>query len=474
MEKKEFTLGTLIQLNIVNYQEQIQNISTTASQERMLTDQLTLIENQWNIKKFNVQPKEIGTTKDTYAITEFEDLFVDLDEALASMNNIIGSRYVKRLQKRYFHIIFNILRADEMKSKLDILQDTTEEWKLCQQNWIYLANIFLSKDIRDNVKSVFQSFEKIDKNWRITMRKVNQKPGVLGYATKKFLQEIKKYNKEMDKIQKDLEAYLESKRKDFPRFYFLSNDELLQILAHSNSIHAGEQHLNKCFDNIAKFELIPDQQNPTGISAMISAEGEVIKLIRDIKLRSQDGIVIWLQEVEKQMVLTLQRNIKVGLNEYYANEGERKDWVLSHSAQIVSVVANIIWTESCEYFINEMQENINALIELYESAVTQLMQVFTLQNPPKPLNSSLAHRTHNRATLPSRAQNASFPNNLGRALARHLRTAHNKKHNLHKRLHLAATAQVLNGRHRRIRSNSASASNKRNSELRIRIHGSYI
>jgi dynein heavy chain, axonemal len=111
MEKKEFTLGTLIQLNIVNYQEQIQNISTTASQERMLTDQLTLIENQWNIKKFNVQPKEIGTTKDTYAITEFEDLFVDLDEALASMNNIIGSRYVKRLQKRYFHIIFKHLKS---------------------------------------------------------------------------------------------------------------------------------------------------------------------------------------------------------------------------------------------------------------------------------------------------------------------------------------------------------------------------
>lgn len=31
----------------------------------------------------------------------------------------------------------------------------------------------------------------------------------------------------MDKIQKALEKHLDRKRRDFPRFYFLSNDELL-------------------------------------------------------------------------------------------------------------------------------------------------------------------------------------------------------------------------------------------------------
>jgi dynein heavy chain len=97
---------------------------------------------------------------------------------------------------------------------------------------MYLENIFNAPDIQKQLPLETAKFMQVDKFFRDIMMKTNKHPIVQNCCnSEELLAKFQANNKSLDDIQKSLENYLETKRLAFPRFYFLTNDELLQILS---------------------------------------------------------------------------------------------------------------------------------------------------------------------------------------------------------------------------------------------------
>lgn len=80
-----------------------------------------------------------------------------------------------------------------------------------------------------------------------TMFRTHNKPNVIASIDSgdELLKAFQQCNVLLEQIQKSLEDYLETKRSSFPRFYFLSNDELLAILSQTRDPQAVQPHLVK-------------------------------------------------------------------------------------------------------------------------------------------------------------------------------------------------------------------------------------
>lgn len=96
---------------------------------------------------------------------------------------------------------------------------------------------------------------------------------------------------------------METKRIDFPRFYFLSDEELLEILSHSKSPKNINPYLNKCFEGIACVVF-----NGNDIVTMISYEDEEVNFVKPVNVVSKQyegNVEKWLFELEKVMKSTM-------------------------------------------------------------------------------------------------------------------------------------------------------------------------
>lgn len=270
---------------------------------------------------------------------------------------ILGSRFVKPLRKE----------AEDWKKNIQTLSEMVEEWLKLQRSWMYLRTIFNAKDIAKVLAHETAEFGKVNKFFIGLMKKVEKQYQCMRFVThpgnQSVLAHLKANNAVLEECNNRLEDYMQEKREAFPRFYFLSNDELIDILANSQELDVIQLHLKTLFDNLVRMKL-----NEDSIEGIISGEKEEVELKK--KPKARNAVEGWLRQLQDEMVNTLALKMREGVNEYQTQE--RKQFVLTHAGQIVATIAQIMWCQNTEEAIGEQSGNPLALQDAHEQNRAQI------------------------------------------------------------------------------------------------------
>jgi dynein heavy chain len=367
IEDETFTLKNLLDMKVNDKREQIADIALRARKEEEIEKALNDLVLSWDGVEFQFK---YDKDKEYYTFTEIEDIQTKLEDTHVMLTTLISNRFVGPLFEK----------VDYWSKKFALFSNTFEEWLLCQKQWAELEKIFTTGDIAKQMHDKAKKFNQIHTAFKELMRMTAERPEALPAATREgLIKDLQDWNKRLEKLQKDLEEYLDRKRKLFTRFFFLSNDELLTILSNSQRPRLIQPHLKNMFEAI--YKIIFSDTKGDDILAMVSAEGETVHLGKN--LRARGNVEEWLELLEHDMKNTLKKEMKKGYQKY--NLKPRRDWVIKPAAQVVATVGMIMWCFGTEEALTSRDSIQDAIADWYETNVAQLEELTQLVREDLPL-----------------------------------------------------------------------------------------
>ncbi|XP_046395709.1 cytoplasmic dynein 2 heavy chain 1 [Ischnura elegans] len=345
-------------LAIVEHVEALKELNARSASEIVIRQALNELD-IWDVEaKFSLTEHKDSQGKIVYIVTDYKDILNKVGDHQCLLQSVKNSANFEGFSDR----------VSIWESRLSDLDDYLHQLTIIQRKWLYLEPIFGSGVLA----SEGARFSRIDSDFRWVAKELAQEGfgGSRGSRVSTLCripglrQVLTSLVDQLARCQRSLNEFLEEKRSCFPRFYFLGDEDLLEILGQSMKHKVIQAHLKKLFAGIHS---VVFDESGNHIVAMKSQEGEIVQLKNHVKVSGQ--IEEWLSGLLAEMKTTLKNLMK----ECVLHCGDLHDNILDplrYPSQIHCIAEYIVFCQRCERSIMDgslpsLASSLKAKIDAY-------------------------------------------------------------------------------------------------------------
>ncbi|CAC9696072.1 dynein heavy chain, putative [Plasmodium sp. DRC-Itaito] len=348
----KLTLGNLWSLHLCMHENVLSEILNQAQGEMALEQFLRGLKDTWNEYELEL----VQYQNKCKLIKGWNDIFSTIDDHLNAIQSMKISSYIKIFEEETF----------AWDDKLNRLRNLLDVWMNVQRKWVYLEGVLKgSSDIKSLLPQEYNRFKIIDSDFINIMKKTSDKPKLLElFQMEGFQKQLDRLSDSLSKIQKALGEYLEKQRNKFPRFYFVGDEDLLEMIGNSKDAKIIQRNVNKMFAGINSF-ILKENTNDI-ILGMSSREGEEVLFLEPLNISSFNTLKEWLIVLEKSMKSSLEfylneaakEILEMDMIECTKNENNKiLLWSEKYPNQIILLCLQILWTTNIENELINFSKN---------------------------------------------------------------------------------------------------------------------